>query len=238
MGPSHESGSLAEDFVLLNDVLHAGGARETALRRLVDLAVTSIPGCDWAAITTWPATRRPKSLAYSGEVARAVDQLQYDLYEGPCLTAAIESEMMQIADVANDEQWPAFSAAVLAGTPVRAVMSFHLADLPYRSALNLYSGRAGAFDEEAITIGALFTAHARVLLFHAASADKAANLENALMTSRQIGAAIGILMNVHKITGDQAFELLRTTSQQLNRKLHDIAYDVTQTGELPERRHR
>ncbi len=233
MSPAQAPRNLADDFVLLNHHLHAGGGRDAAMKRIVELAVGSIPGCDWAAITAWPVKRQPRSLAASHEVASAADRLQYELGEGPCLTAATDSEMVQLVDVATDEQWPRFSAAAAADTPVRSVMSFHLADLPHRSALNLYSGQAGAFDTEAISSAALFAAHARVLLIHAASADKAANLENALSTSRQIGAAIGILMNVHKITADQAFELLRESSQRLNRKLHDIAYDVTQTGTLP-----
>ena len=40
-------------------------------------------------------------------------------------------------------------------------------------------------------------------------------------------------MNAHKITEEEAYALLRRTSNQLNRKLHDIANDVTVTGALP-----
>ncbi|WP_211255428.1 ANTAR domain-containing protein [Actinocatenispora sera] len=52
-------------------------------------------------------------------------------------------------------------------------------------------------------------------------------------TSRQIGSAIGILMSAYTITNEQAFRLLRATSQNLNRKLRDVARDVTDPGELP-----
>lgn len=62
--------------------------------------------------------------------------------------------------------------------------------------------------------------------------DAAANLQTALRTSRQIGAAIGILMATHKITDDAAFDLMRTASQRTNRKLRDIAEEVMQTGWL------
>ena len=64
--------------------------------------------------------------------------------------------------------------------------------------------------------------------------DKAANLERALSSNRQIGAAMGILMARFKLTDDQAFDLLRKTSQHLHRKLRDIAEEVTLTGELPQ----
>lgn len=40
-------------------------------------------------------------------------------------------------------------------------------------------------------------------------------------------------MALHKITDEEAFALLRTTSQRLNRKLSLVAEDVTRTGALP-----
>jgi len=56
------------------------------------------------------------------------------------------------------------------------------------------------------------------------------NLEFALSSSRQIAIAMGILMGAYKLTGDQAFDLLRRVSQHTHRKLHDIALDVATTG--------
>lgn len=59
------------------------------------------------------------------------------------------------------------------------------------------------------------------------------NLESALSSSRQIGTDIGILMAREYVTSQQAFELFRQASQQLNRKLRDIAAEVELIGELP-----
>jgi signal transduction histidine kinase/DNA-binding response OmpR family regulator len=64
--------------------------------------------------------------------------------------------------------------------------------------------------------------------------DEAANLRRALSSNRQIGAAIGILMQRRKITSDQSFALLRSASQRMNRKLRDIADEVVLTGTLPD----
>jgi ANTAR domain len=58
------------------------------------------------------------------------------------------------------------------------------------------------------------------------------NLRRALVTSRSIGAAIGILMDRHKITKEQAFDLLRQASQRTHRKLYQTAEDVLNTGEI------
>lgn len=225
---------LAVEFLALNDYLRTGGDRGGALQRLVELAARVVPGCDFAAITELPGKRPPRSLALSGDAAAEVDQLQYELGDGPCLAAAVDVELVRIDDLSTADRWPTFAARAVSETPVRGLLSFHLADQPHHSALNLYSGTPGAFDDAAVNVAALFAAHARVLLIHAASADKAASLEHALSTSRQIGAAVGILMNAYKITGDQAFDLLRMSSMHLNRKLHAIAFDVTETGVLPD----
>ncbi|PZS15750.1 MAG: hypothetical protein DLM57_12030 [Pseudonocardiales bacterium] len=61
---------------------------------------------------------------------------------------------------------------------------------------------------------------------------RAANLEQALATNRQIGQAIGILMATDHLTAAQAFERLRTASQHSHRKLRDVASDVIETGVL------
>ena len=45
-------------------------------------------------------------------------------------------------------------------------------------------------------------------------------------TNRRIGIAIGILMNRLHIDDEQAFDALRRTSQNTNRKLRDVAEDL------------
>jgi len=58
-----------------------------------------------------------------------------------------------------------------------------------------------------------------------------AGLEVALGTRDVIGQAKGILMERYRITADEAFDLLRTASQQKNRKLHDLAEELASTGD-------
>jgi AmiR/NasT family two-component response regulator len=67
-----------------------------------------------------------------------------------------------------------------------------------------------------------------------AERERASNLQVALLSNRHIGAAIGVLMALHKISEDQAFKMLMKTSQESRRKLREVADDVTRTGALPE----
>ncbi|MCU1537339.1 MAG: hypothetical protein JWP82_1690 [Humibacillus sp.] len=58
-------------------------------------------------------------------------------------------------------------------------------------------------------------------------------LWQALESARDIGAAIGIVMSCQRLTRTAAFERLTALSQRSNRKLHDIALDIVDTGEVP-----
>ena len=54
-----------------------------------------------------------------------------------------------------------------------------------------------------------------------------------MSTRDVIGQAKGILMERHKLTADQAFGVLARVSQEMNRRLFDVASEVTGTGSLP-----
>lgn len=224
---------LAREFRDLSDFLHGGGAASTARQRLVDLATTSIAGCDWAGITVRPTKGIAHSLTPGQDVVKEIDEYQHSIGEGPCLDAARTRDPVLSRDLSQEDRWPRFCVYALAETPVRGALSFHLADVPSPTALNLYSASPMGLDDEAVTSASLFAIHASMMIAHAESAHQAATLGAALTTSRQIGAAVGILMALHKITEDQAYDLLRTASNRLNRKLRDIAQDVTESGTLP-----
>jgi predicted ATP-grasp superfamily ATP-dependent carboligase len=66
---------------------------------------------------------------------------------------------------------------------------------------------------------------------------KLENLQGALASRQVIGRAEGILMHRERITADEAFDLLRHASQNLNTKLRDVAQYVVDTGEVPQPHH-
>jgi AmiR/NasT family two-component response regulator len=63
---------------------------------------------------------------------------------------------------------------------------------------------------------------------------RAANLEGAIASRELIGQAEGILIERERITADEAYEILKKTSQHLNLKLRNVAQYVVETGEVPE----
>jgi hypothetical protein len=60
----------------------------------------------------------------------------------------------------------------------------------------------------------------------------AENLQAALRSSREIGVALGVIMNRLRLTEARAFDLLRVSSQESQRKLRDLAADIVYTGAL------
>jgi hypothetical protein len=95
--------------------------------------------------------------------------------------------------------------------------------------------RRAAFDGESQDFDLLFASHAAVAL---AGAEHEANLRAGMDNRDVIGQAKGILMERHKLTADQAFGVLARVSQEMNRKLVDIARELSDTGAVPEGRRR
>jgi GAF domain-containing protein len=168
-------------------------------------------------------------LAATAELARAVDQAQYEMGEGPCLDALYEHRTVRLPDLAAEPRWPKFAARarqVGAASMLAIQLYVQGQDL---GALNLHSIRPDAFGDESEQVGLLFAAHAAVAM---AGAQNDAHLNTALSHRDLIGQAKGILMERYKINAQDAFQLLVVTSQTTNIKLHDVADYLTRTGQL------
>ena len=102
-------------------------------------------------------------------------------------------------------------------------------DADLNGALNIYARPPHAFTPNSIHTGVLLAAHSALAI---AAATTSADLRIALESRDVIGQAKGILMERFKITSTEAFDLLITASQHTNRKLRDVAADLTDTGAL------
>src|SRR5262249_13725682 len=129
----------------------------------------------------------PRTLAATDEVARTTDLIQMEAGDGPCLHAAETHSAVESPDLNNEMRWPKFAARALKETPVRCVVTFELSEENPVSALNLYGYEPHAFTPESIITASLFAAHAQLAVMHMQATAKQANLEQALVTSRQIG---------------------------------------------------
>jgi GAF domain-containing protein len=208
------------------------GDVEATLRAITAAAVGVVPHAQECGISYVVGRSEIEPRASTGDLPLQVDALQERLGQGPCLDAVWEQEVVRVDDVAADDRWPEF-ARQAPELGAAAMMCFRLfVEGDRLGALNLYAGRPGAFDDESQDVGHLFAAHAAVAV---AGAEHEEHLRAGMGSRDVIGQAKGILMERHKLTADQAFGVLTRVSQEMNRKLVDVARELTDTGAVPGR---
>jgi GAF domain-containing protein len=173
---------------------------------------------------------KPSTTVYTDPTSPQIDSAQYETGIGPCLEAFRQQRVFRVDSTAEDEQFPAFSQAA-AEHGIQSTISFPLAVRGNGiGALNLYSKQLGAFSADAEKVGMVFADQASVALANAqlyASAYRMTQqLQEALTSRAVIDQAKGILMGQHRVGADEAFDILRTTSQRENRKLRDLAQEL------------
>ncbi len=97
--------------------------------------------------------------------------------------------------------------------------------------LSLYAPQSAAFSDHDKRIIELFATLAALAL---AEAQRTEHLRTALLNRDVIGQAKGIIMARYNIDADAAFATLKRLSQDQNKKLHEIARQVTEDREVPD----
>lgn len=194
-----------------------------ALLDIIKTSVVSVPGAEYAGVTLVERASDGDvvTVATTHDFPKLLDDVQREVGEGPCLSAAWNQHTIHIDDLAAEERWPQYREKALDRTPVRSVLSFRLFDDGQRlGALNFHAERAGSFTEESVEVGLVFAAHTTVAWN---SMRRQQQFQSALASRDIIGQAKGILMERFDINAVAAFELLARLSQQSNVKIAEIA---------------
>jgi len=172
--------------------------------------------------------RKAATIGWSSEAAREVDEIQYSLAQGPCLSAAQEEREVYVPDLLQEDRWGPDYAAAVASHGLRSVLS-----LPFnlqgeaKAALNLYSDAPRKFDGRAADRARDFTREIsealRLAVRFSLHADSATNLRATLESRTIIDIAIGIVMAQNRCSQEAAVEILTEASSNSNTKLRDIA---------------
>jgi putative methionine-R-sulfoxide reductase with GAF domain len=231
----------AEQFAKIARELSAEPTVAATLKRIVDFAAETIDGCDGAGVLL--VDRRQIVVgAWSNDLVHRVEEMEYELGEGPCLDAIWEQRVFESADLRDHlSQWPNFAREALEAG-IQSMVGFRLfVDEDTLGALDLYGYARGAFDETSRAIGSILASHAALALggaqLHQDDLDTVAGLREALVTRDVIGQAKGILMATRHVDADTAFTLLVRASQTQNVKVRDIAEEVARTQQLGDETH-
>jgi GAF domain-containing protein len=211
---------------------------EGLLQTVADLAKTIMPGKPETSVTLL-VRDNPRTVVSTGQLAVDLDETQYERGHGPCLNAARTGELTEIADTRTDSRWPDYveRAAERGNLSSLSVPLVIDADEQVCGALNLYAREPNAFDESSRSAAMAFAPYAAIatgnMYAYQNSRDAADNLQKALESRAVIDQAKGILIERHKCTPDQAFQLLAQASMNANQKVRDVADHLVHTGELP-----
>jgi transcriptional regulator with GAF, ATPase, and Fis domain len=143
------------------------------------------------------------------------------------------ADQIVIDDLATDQRWPELAALVREHVPVRsAVLQFIVVEGRYAALMPVYDDRLSYFT--AMHQHALQTLAeiAGFALAGLAAARQVEQLTSALESNRTISRAVGNVMADHNLPESEAFGHLVQESQHSNRKLRDIARDVTAEATL------
>ena len=196
------------------------------LGKIAELAKAAIPGADEVSVTLVRGSH-PHTAAFTGELALACDERQYEEGRGPCLDAAAGAATFSLPDMSREARWPGYvpraleagaHSSVSIGLPVQEAVT---------GALNVYATKPQAFDNDAIVLAQTFAGYAAVAVANAHLYDSQATLAQQMQAAMESRAVIeqakGIIMSERRCSAEEAFAVLSKVSQQTNRKVRDVA---------------
>lgn len=214
---------MVDEMVRAAREIHEADAGTDRLLQVARSAAAALPGIDHVSISRACADGRLETVTATDETASGFDDLQSKLGEGPCLYAAQADAVVRIHAERDEARWPSYlPEARRHGLRSQLGMRLHR-DHSEHAALNCYSTSTDELDPYLEEHAEVFATWAAMALGRVESEE---HLRTALASRRQIGIAIGVLMERYGLDDDQAFEFLRRTSQEENRKLRDLAADL------------
>jgi GAF domain-containing protein len=223
--------ALASSLVSLAGLTTAPHDLREMLTKVATFAVQAIPGADGAGLTLLEIDRADL-IVKSEHFVRAIDDIQYGIGEGPCISAAATGETKRSGLLSKDPRWPLFG-------PRASELGVHSAlSLPLRvstgilGAMNVYAHAPDSFDERSQRLGETFAISAALAVQHAQILEQTARLIDQLHAGLQgrslIDQAIGVLRRRHGGTSDEALGILQESSRESDQSLAAVALLVVQ----------
>jgi hypothetical protein len=217
---------LMRAMTLVHSFAAGPGDLEATLQELSEVAVEAV-GADMAGLTVRDERGRPTTVVCTDGVVVDIDQVQYDWDRGPCLDAARTHTVFEVEDMRSERRWPEFAAAAVDhGIQSSLSMPVVAADDGV-GALNFYDHRPSHFDAGKRSLAELFAGQCSITALYWHHVNQSSGLRKAMESRQTIEQAKGVLMATTGCSAEEAFDLLRQQSQMENRKLREIAQEIT-----------
>ena len=216
-------------FAELAAITLADHSLEHVMDKIAALTKSTVPGADEVSVTL-VERGTASTVASTGALAQSLDESQYDRGHGPCLDSIDGGEPIHIARLGDEQRWPDWAQEAVAQGAGSSLSIPVPLQREVAAALNIYSRRAGAFDEGGIDVALTFAAYAGVALanmhLYQAQGRVAEQLQTAMRSRAVIEQAKGVLMGQRACSAQEAFDVLVQMSQVENRKLRDVAQAI------------
>lgn len=185
-----------------------------------------------ASISLIDRSGRQSSLSSSDTVAARIDELQFQLGEGPQWDAVKTRSYVMIPNLDGDDMaaWPIFAQA-MEYLPARALFTLPLLmGAATVGAVTLYNDEIGQLSRqqfrEAVAIAASITWRAVHGAIRSADLDDSVESETSPALRREVHQATGIIVAQLDISATAAFSRLQAHAFATNQNLQDLAHDV------------
>jgi GAF domain-containing protein len=197
------------------------------LEQVLQLTAAAIRSCAAVSVTVVDDDGGYATAAASDGRARSIDGVQYELAEGPCVDALHTGRVHHLRDLAAEDRWPGFRAQARS-LGYRTVLAVPLSAGPtVIGALNVFAAGPDGLSEDDLATAHRIAVPAATTLANGRAYGRverlARQLEDAMTSRAAIEQAKGVVMAQRGCSPDEAFAVLRVTSQATNRKLRDVA---------------
>lgn len=191
------------------------------LDRITRLTTRLLPQSSGASVTML-VSGEPTTMATTDRVTFEVDLVQYDVDEGPCLTA-LGGQAVRIGFLEHDEQFPHFAVRT-ADTRVRSVISTPAFDHGVLvGSLNAYSNEVDAFDDSDGDVCEILSSEVANAIFKSVTMRRAARLRDELQEHYDertvVARAAGVLMAIEDCSAAQATRLIHRAASEHGERL-------------------
>lgn len=182
-----------------------------------------------ASVSTFGSFLPTESISVTDARAGRVDEIQFDLGEGPCWEALIKRQPVLEPDLSarSSASWPTFLHAIR-DEQIGAIFAFPLLFGPLEiGAVDLYSVEPVSLtaEQQKQTL-ALSEIVSRILLRHAISGDDLSGSEMSTFSRRLIHQATGMVLAQIGTTAEDAHLIIQARAYSENRPMREVAQDV------------
>lgn len=209
----------------LESILVGTDAIDEVVWETAMLAVRADSGAEECGVTVL-RDGLPRSLYPDAATHSAIEAYQYSADDGPIMQAIRTRERVLVGSMDDENRWDEYPSRATADGVLSSLTLPLVAGGQVLGAITFYSSNRHAFTTDFLLGGLVADLAATglwCLLKHADRGRMEDQLQEALLSRATIDQAKGILMARERCSPDEAFDLLRRSSQNHNAKLRDLA---------------